>query len=64
MYVAASVSCFRCMLQLFYPDVAYVAVAIHMLQAYVLNVLPVSDVCFSKCFMFVGVRNDGPSINE
>jgi len=36
--------CFRRMLQVFYLDVAYVAVAIHMLQAYVANIAPISDV--------------------
>jgi hypothetical protein len=38
---------------LFYLDVAYVAVAIYiyMLQAYVPNILSVSDICCSKFFM-------------
>jgi hypothetical protein len=39
------------MLQVFYLNVAYVAMPIHMLQAYVVNVSSVSDVCCSKCFM-------------
>jgi hypothetical protein len=45
-------SCFRRMLQVFYLDVAYVAVAIHiLLQVHVPNVSPISEVCYSKCFM-------------
>jgi hypothetical protein len=44
-------SCFRHMLEVFYLNVAYVAVATHMLQAYVLNVLSVLDVCCSKFSM-------------
>jgi hypothetical protein len=33
------------MLQMFYLDVIYVAVAIHMLQAYVVNVSPIFRLC-------------------
>jgi hypothetical protein len=55
-YVASICSkcfnCFRCMLQAFYLDVAYVAVAIHMLQAYVSNVSPVSTHFAANAFMF------------
>jgi hypothetical protein len=55
-YVASVCSkcfnCFRLMLQVFYLDVAYVTVAIHICcKAYVLNVSHVSNVFCSKCFM-------------
>jgi hypothetical protein len=43
-------SCFKRTLQVFYLDVTYVALPIHMLQEYVVNVSSVSDVCCSKCF--------------
>jgi hypothetical protein len=39
---------FKRMLQVFYLDVAYVSTHTHMLQAYVVNVSSVSDVCCSK----------------
>jgi hypothetical protein len=46
-------SCFKCMLQVFYLDVAYVAVAIQIVARLCSNkcVSPVSDVFCSKCFM-------------
>jgi hypothetical protein len=44
-------SCFKHILIVFYLHVAYVAVAIHMLQACVAIVSSVLDVCCSKCFM-------------
>jgi DNA-directed RNA polymerase subunit N (RpoN/RPB10) len=48
-------SCFKRMLQVFYLDVAYVTVHIHMLQAYVVNVLSVSNICCRKWFYVVSV---------
>jgi hypothetical protein len=54
--------CFRRMLQVFYLDIAYVAVTIHILQAFVPNVSSVSVVCCSTSFMLhvqtVGVGDD------
>jgi hypothetical protein len=39
------------MLQIFYLDIAYVVVAIHICRKYMfVNVSSVSDVCCSKCF--------------
>jgi hypothetical protein len=43
---------FKSMLQVFYLDIAYVTVAIHICcKCMFANVLFVSDVCCSKCFM-------------
>jgi hypothetical protein len=39
------------MLQVFYLNVAYIAVATHMLQSYVPNISSVLDVCYSKSSM-------------
>jgi hypothetical protein len=39
------------MLQVFYLNVAYVLVATHMLQAYILNVSFVLDICCCKSSM-------------
>jgi hypothetical protein len=47
-------SCFKRMLQVLYLDIAYVGYT-HMLQAYVSNVSPVSDVFWSKCFYVASV---------
>jgi hypothetical protein len=45
-------SCFRSMLQVFYLNVAYVAVAIHIYcKRMFSNVSSVSDIYCSKCFM-------------
>jgi hypothetical protein len=45
-------TCFKYMLQVFYLNVTYVAVATHICcKAYVLNVLSVLDVCCSKFSM-------------
>ena len=44
-------NCFKRMLQVFYLYVAYVAMPIHMLQAYVVNVSSLLNVCYSKCFL-------------
>jgi hypothetical protein len=43
----------------FYLDVTYVALPIHMLQEYVVNVSSVSDVCCSKCFRLQHERDKG-----
>jgi hypothetical protein len=43
-------NCFNYVAIVFYLDVAYVVEPIHMLQTYLVNVSPVSDVCCSKCF--------------
>jgi hypothetical protein len=45
-------SCFKCILKVFYLDVAYVAMAIRMLQVYVSNVLSILDVC-CKYFIWI-----------
>jgi hypothetical protein len=53
MYVAGV--CFKCLLQIFYLDVVYVTVPIHMLQVYVVDVSSISDVCCKKCFYVASV---------
>jgi hypothetical protein len=47
-----SFSCFQKYVASVYLDLAYVAVVIHMLQAYVLNISPVPNVCCSKSFHY------------
>ena len=51
-------SCFKRMLQVFYLDVAYVAVAIPICcKRMFVNVSFISDVCFSKCFVLLVLHN-------
>jgi hypothetical protein len=60
-------SCFKHMFQVFYLDVAYVAVTIHIFcNRMFINVASILDVCCSKCFMLqdqareVGADGGGP----